>query len=216
MAKTIDYFNVAQVSKFSRERANQSFMALKDMIVEKGVKQPSAGYDLMEVAYQIRDNIVAQSFSEIDDVEKEILLNNLEYGLYSMAMKRFSQGVPLVLQSDEGFGPAKDLIHVINIGLDRFPGNTNYPMGTNNHYGIPDKEIRLSSTRERYRLISQGKKMHSQKIFYDYDGLYTQSEYAKLGRSTQYFGYKLDQEEEQYREEPQTQPQQIVPDSNIQ
>ncbi len=211
MEQNINYFNPVQVDAYAEERANKAFFKLKDYLEEKGgVTSPSAGYELMELAYKIRNVIIQNDTvgtfietpglsqqNDIVELERQILLHNIEYGLYTTALKRFEQGLPLVLEASRGFGPDKDFVQVMQIGLDRYPGNTVYPMGKTNHYGVADKDIRLCDML-LFEVNPRAKVYTTQKVYYTPQAeLLSEKEYfEKTGVHHSYSGHIADMQEQ--------------------
>ena len=212
MEPKVDYFNPHQTNEYLENKANKLFFELKDYLEEVGgVKDNSAGYELMELAYKIRSVIIENDnvgtfverhgdfrYNELVDLERDILLHNIECGLYSMALKRFRQGLPLVLECDRGHGPNKDFIQVMQMGLDRYPGNYQYPMGTTNHYGVKESDIKLSSMLS-FEINPRAKQYTHQRLYYTPQAqLLTERQYQEqTGTIHNYRGHIADMQDAQ-------------------
>lgn len=203
----VNFNNPNEVLEFSKQRFEKEFLSFMKFLDTKVSKNPTSIYELMEVAYRIKDSVIRNSNyllyetkngrEVINEVENDILAYNLQYALCKVAFDRMSKGYPLVLQANYGYGPDKDFVDVVKIGLDRFPDSDMYPSSREgkpctNHYGVEDKDLRIWS--EGGFKIDNRKKINTdQKIYFDQDGIFSQEDYKKQGKDINYYGYVLKQ-----------------------
>lgn len=184
MNKKINYNDTKQVLKFTSDRFHKVFTEI--MEVYDG--DPNfVAYELQEIGFRMRDSILNQcpipSFQT--DEEREILLNNLCYALMKTTIERDKLGLPLVLESDMGHGPYKDLEDVLAIALDRYPDYKGKTFGQDNAYGVDPSMIRVWSA-GAYLVNTRSKKSEHQMIFVDKNGMQSLKERQEAGLPTQY------------------------------
>ncbi len=184
MDKKINYNNTQQVLKYTTNRFHKAF---RDIMEAYDGDPNFVAYELQEIGFRMRDSILNQcpipSFQS--DEEREILLNNLCYALFTTAIERNKLGLPLVLESYMGRGPYKDLEDVLAIALDRYPDFKGKTFGQDNTYGVDPSMIRVW-TAGAYLVNTRSKKSENQMIFVDKNGMQSLKERQEAGLPTQY------------------------------